>query len=169
MAAYSFRTRWRLEAPIDRVFGAIRDSLAWPSWWDAVIDVREIEPGEPNGTGNLRRYVMRGRLPYALAFDTRVTRLEAPTTLAGTATGELEGIGVWTLREVDGWTDVRYDWDIRTTRAFMNLAAPLPFVRQIFELNHDAVMRSGLRGISGLLGCRGLNIRDGEIAAAPAG
>ena len=102
---------------------------------------------------------MRGRLRYALTFDARVTRIEPPVVLEGTATGELEGTGVWTLREVEGWTEARYDWNIRTTRTFMNLAAPLPFVRRIFELNHDAVMGSGLRGISGLLGCRGVRVR----------
>ena len=160
MAAYSFTTRWRLDAPIERVFDAIHDSAAWPTWWDAVIDVREIEPGQADGTGNVRRYAMRGRLPYALTFDARVTRVEPPVTLEGTATGELEGTGDWTLREVDGWTEVRYDWNIRTTRTFMNLAAPLPFVRRIFELNHDAVMRSGLRGITRLLGCRGMSVRS---------
>jgi len=158
MADYSFTTTWRLEAPIERVFEAIRDSLAWPRWWSSVTAVTELRAGEPDGTGTLRRYTMKGRLPYLLTFDTRVTRFEPPVTLAGTATGELEGLGTWTLREADGWTTVRYDWNIRTTRRFMNLAAPLPFVRRIFELNHDAVMRRGLRGITGLLGCRGVNV-----------
>ena len=60
MAAYSFTTTWRLEAPAERVFEAIRDSLAWPRWWDAVIDVTELQAGAPDGTGNVRRYRCQG-------------------------------------------------------------------------------------------------------------
>ncbi len=54
------------------------------------------------------------------------------------------------LREEDGQTVARYDWNIRTTRWWMNLLAPL--ARGIFKSNHDIVMRSGAKGICGLLG-----------------
>ena len=73
MASYSFVTVWRLEAPIERVYDAIRDSLAWPSWWDAVTAVEERAAGDPTtGIGNVRRYTFKGALPYSLAFDLRV-------------------------------------------------------------------------------------------------
>ena len=39
MASYSFVTIWKIDAPIDTVYGAIRDSLAWPSWWPQVPSV----------------------------------------------------------------------------------------------------------------------------------
>jgi len=66
------------------------------------------------------------------------------------ASGELDGTGVWTLREEGGQTVARYDWNIRTTRWWMNLLAPL--ARGVFKSNHDVVMRSGAAGICGLLG-----------------
>jgi hypothetical protein len=69
------------------------------------------------------------------------------TIESGSATGELEGVGDWTLREDGEWTVVRYVWAIRTTRAWMNAFAPLPFVKEIFAFNHHAVMRNGLAGI----------------------
>lgn len=37
----------------------------------------------------------------------RVTRREAPTALSGAATGELEGVDDWTLREDGAWTVLR--------------------------------------------------------------
>jgi uncharacterized protein YndB with AHSA1/START domain len=151
MADYSFVTEWRLDAPIGRVYEAIHDSLAWPDWWSAVKAVEEIRPAkERNGIGNVRRYTFKGSLPYTLSFDLEVERVERPTSLAGRATGELEGTGVWTLREEDGQTVARYDWNIRTTRWWMNLLAPL--ARGVFKSNHDIVMRSGAKGICGLLG-----------------
>ena len=39
MSDYSFVTVWRLEAPIERVYELIRDSLRWPQWWAAVAAV----------------------------------------------------------------------------------------------------------------------------------
>jgi hypothetical protein len=151
MAEYSFVTEWRLDAPIDRVYGAIHDSLDWPTWWPAVKAVEEIRPAkERNGIGSVRRYTFKGSLPYTLTFDLEVERIERPTTLAGRASGELAGTGVWSLREEDGQTVARYDWNIRTTRWWMNLVAPL--ARGVFKSNHDIVMRSGAKGICGLLG-----------------
>jgi hypothetical protein len=82
----------------------------------------------------------------------RVTDREPPTSLVGSATGELEGVGDWSLRPDGERTVVRYVWAIRTTRAWMNLLAPVPFVDAIFRLNHHAVMRDGLKGIRRRLG-----------------
>ena len=151
MASYSFVTVWRLNAPIERVYEAIRDSLRWPEWWPTVTRVEQISAGDPKtGVGDVRRYTFKGSLPYTLSFDLRVERIEPPRTLAGRATGELEGTGVWTLTESDGGTVARYDWNVRTTRWWMNLLAPL--ARPLFKANHDLVMRSGARGICALLG-----------------
>ena len=126
MADYSFVTEWRLDAPIERVYEAIHDSLAWPDWWPAVKAVEEIRPPrERSGIGSVRRYTFKGSLPYTLSFDLAVERIDRPNVLAGRASGELEGTGVWTLREEGGQTVARYDWNIRTTRWWMNLLAPL--------------------------------------------
>jgi hypothetical protein len=81
-----------------------------------------------------------------------VTGREPPTSIVGVATGELEGVGEWTLWSEEDWTLVRYVWAIRATAAWMNLLAPLPFVDGIFRLNHHAVMRRGLAGIRARLG-----------------
>jgi uncharacterized protein YndB with AHSA1/START domain len=144
MARYSFVTEWRLDAPIDRVYDTINDSLAWPDWWPAVKAVEEIRPATGRGgMGSVRRYVFKGKLPYALSFDMTVERNERPRVLAGRAAGELEGTGVWSLREEDGVTLVRYEWKIRTTRLWMNVLAPL--AGGLFKSNHDFVMQSGRR------------------------
>ena len=152
MAEYAFATVWRLDAPIDAVYAAIRDSLRWPEWWSTVSRVEERSPGDPTtGLGNVRRYTFKGSLPYTLSFDLEVTDDSPPTRLAGRASGELEGTGVWTLSAGDdGGTHVRYDWNVRTTRWWMNVLAPL--ARPLFKANHDLVMRAGARGICRLLG-----------------
>ncbi len=152
MAHYQFVTVWRLQAPIERVFAEIDDVQSWPAWWPSVRRVDRREAGSGDGIGAVFDTTFVGRLPYTLEFQLRVTVREPPTAIVGVATGELEGVGEWTLWGEEDWTVVRYVWAIRTTAAWMNLLAPLPFVGAIFRLNHHAVMRTGLDGIRRRLG-----------------
>lgn len=152
MPQYRFVTVWRLQAPIDRVFAEIDDAEAWPTWWPNVRAVEPLEEGGPDRIGARYRTTFVGKLPYELRFELRVSAREPPTSLVGVATGELEGTGDWTLWTEEDWTVVRYVWAIRTTARWMNVLAPLPFVDEIFRLNHHAVMRNGLAGIRRRLG-----------------
>ena len=79
----------------------------------------------------------------------RTTRVEKPHLLEGNAEGELAGVGRWRLFERDGVTAALYEWNVHTTRAWMNLLAPL--ARPIFAVNHDYVMRNGGHGLAELL------------------
>jgi uncharacterized protein YndB with AHSA1/START domain len=149
---YSFLTTWCLEAAIEPVWEAIYDSERWPEWWRGVERVVEIEPGNDDGVGQLGRYTWRSRLPYELTFEVRTTRVERPHLLVGEALGELAGTGRWRLFESGGATAVLYEWDVRTTRPWMNLLAPL--ARPVFAWNHHWVMNSGANGLARLLGAR---------------
>jgi hypothetical protein len=112
--------------------------------------VVELEPGDEDGVGSLGRYVWKSQLPYRLVFDLRVTKVERPSFMEGTTTGELAGRGRWRLFEEGGVTAVVYDWDVRTTAPWMNVLAPA--VRPLFAWNHDVVMRWGGEGLARLLG-----------------
>ena len=122
----------------------------WPSWWKCVVGVDELEPGAADGVGQRLRLLFRTRLPYTLGFDVRVTRVRPPSELVAEATGELEGTGRWTLISADGGTRVRYNWDIRTTRRWMNLLAPV--ARPVFSWNHDELMSAGAQSLARRLG-----------------
>jgi hypothetical protein len=115
-----------------------------------VVGVEELEPGAADGVGKRLRLLFRTRLPYTLGFDVRVTRVQRPSELEAEATGELEGTGRWTLTPADGGTLVRYNWDIRTTRWWMNLLAPV--ARPMFSWNHDQLMREGGQSLARHLG-----------------
>jgi uncharacterized protein YndB with AHSA1/START domain len=152
MPGYEFLTTWVLEAPRERVWDAIRESEKWPEWWRGVERVVEVEPGDDEGIGQLSRYTWRSKLPYELEFEMRTTRVERPRLLEGQASGELSGIGRWRLYEEDGTTAVIYEWNVATTKRWMNAVAPL--LRPAFEWNHDWVMGHGGTGLAHLLGCR---------------
>jgi hypothetical protein len=151
MAHYAFVTRWRFEAPIESVWESIRRAEEWPTWWRGVERVEVLEPGGHDGVGGVRRFTWKSRLPYRLVLDVRTVAADRPRRLEGHAAGELEGVGVWTLLEDRGWTKVRYDWSVRTTKPWMNLLAPV--ARPLFAWNHDVIMRWGGEGLAGRLGC----------------
>ncbi len=152
MADYRFVTFWQADAPIDDVWEAIVHSERWPQWWPSVERVEELGPGDASWVGATRRMTFKGRLPYTLTFDSKATLVERPLRIDGDAVGELVGTGRWRLAERDGGTLVRYEWDISTSRAWMNALAPI--ARPIFKANHDWIMRRGARGLAALLGVR---------------
>ncbi|MFN7972155.1 MAG: SRPBCC family protein [Acidobacteriota bacterium] len=150
MAGYEFVTIWRVEAPIDKVWDAIYRSEDWPRWWKGVENVEELRKGDDAGVGSVRRYTWKSALPYRLVLDMTVTRVERPSRLEGTAVGELEGTGTWSLTADGAITTARYDWVVKTTKAWMNVLAPI--ARPLFSWNHDVVMRQGGQGLARLLG-----------------
>jgi hypothetical protein len=151
MAEYRFLTTWLLDAPCESVWETIHDQKGWPGWWKGVVEVVELDPGDEDGLGSRARMTWRSFLPYNLVFETHTTRLEKPHLLEGEVDGELAGVGRWRLFEQDEITAVVYEWNVRTTRAWMNLLAPI--ARPIFAWNHNWVMARGGEGLARRLDC----------------
>lgn len=154
MAASEFAlvTVWRLAASREAVWKELAAPEHWPEWWRYVKRVVELKPGDANGVGAVRRFTWSSRLPYSLAFDVTITKVEKPHLLEGAAHGELDGTGTWHLAESSGVVTVRYDWRVRTTKPWMRLMAPL--ARPVFAWNHHGVMRAGGEGLAKRLGTR---------------
>jgi uncharacterized protein YndB with AHSA1/START domain len=152
MAEYRFLTTWLVEAERERVWDAIYESERWPEWWRGVVETEHLAEGDESGVGQVGRYVWKSKLPYKLEFTLRTTRVERPRLLEGAASGELAGTGRWRFFEQNGITAVIYEWDVHTTRAWMNVLAPIG--RPLFAVNHDYVMRNGGEGIAKRLGAR---------------
>ena len=150
MARYRFLTAWSLAARREDVFAVLHDSERWPEWWRGVERVVKLEEGDDEGRGSLGRYTWRSVLPYRLEFDMRITRVERPHRMEGEAVGELTGAGRWRLYEDGGATAVLFEWDVETTRGWMNALAPV--ARPVFRWNHDWVMRQGGAGLARRLG-----------------
>jgi hypothetical protein len=153
VAEYAFLTTWLLDSPRQPVWEAIYDQERWPQWWRGVEEAVELRSGENGGdVGSVARMVWKSLLPYRVEFEVTTTRVERPHLLEGHAVGGLEGIGRWRFYEQGGVTAVLYEWNVATTKSWMNLLAPA--LRPAFEWNHDWVMARGGEGIAKLLGCR---------------
>jgi uncharacterized protein YndB with AHSA1/START domain len=157
VADYRFLTTWLLDSPREPVWDAIYDQERWPEWWRGVEEATEVRHGDDRGTGvdgvgTVSRLVWKSLLPYRVEFEVTTTRVEHPHLLEADAVGELTGVGRWRLYEQEGVTAVVYEWNVATTKAWMNLLAPI--ARPVFEWNHDWVMARGGEGLSRLLGCR---------------
>jgi uncharacterized protein YndB with AHSA1/START domain len=152
VADYRFLTAWLLDSPREPVWEAVYDQESWPSWWRGVEEAVEVRHGEESGVGTVSRMVWKSLLPYRVEFELTTTHVEPPHLLQADAVGELSGVGRWRFYEEDGVTAALYEWNVATSRAWMNLLAPV--ARPIFEWNHDWVMARGGQGIANLLGCR---------------
>jgi uncharacterized protein YndB with AHSA1/START domain len=153
LTQFHLTTHWSFRAPPLKVWDALAQPEAWPSWWRAVERVEVIEPGDADGVGAYRRLTWRTALPHRVAFNMRTLRVEKPALIEGRADGELAGTGRWTLAPVaagtsDG-TQVRYDWIVEVTKPWMRLIAPL--ARPVFAWNHDVIMDWGRQGLERLL------------------
>jgi hypothetical protein len=146
VGGYRFLTTWLIEAPREPVWEVIEDAVRWPEWWRGVERVEELAPGDERRVGSLYLIEWRSRIPYSLTFEFQVDHVERPLGMEGRAEGELAGRGRWRLFEQEGVTAVLYDWQVRTTKAWMNLLAPC--ARPVFEYNHDVVMRWGGEGLA---------------------
>jgi len=156
MAAAQFNlvTNWSLAAPLKRVWDELNHPDEWPQWWRAVKRVEMIAPGDASGVGATRRITWRTALPYEITFDMRATRIEPMSLLERRASGELDGVGRWTLTPTPAGTSVRYDWQVDLGKPWMQLLAPV--LRPAFAWNHNKVMGWGYEGL-----CKRLGIMPG--------
>ena len=150
MPSYRFLTTWLIDAPRERAWAELHDAVSWPDWWRGVVRVEELEPGDEDSVGARHLIKWRSRLPYPLEFEFVTDSVDAPREMAGRAFGELQGSGRWRLFEDGDVTAVLYEWNVETTKRWMNRLAPL--ARPVFAWNHDVVMRWGGEGLARRLG-----------------
>jgi hypothetical protein len=120
-----------------------------PAWYPAVEEVQTLAPGDEQGVGSRVGYVIKGRLPIRLAFEATIARVVPPRELELRAEGELAGTGRWLLDQQGDTTTVRYLWDVRTTKPWMNLVAPI--ARPLFTWNSKGVLLEAGQGLARFL------------------
>jgi hypothetical protein len=149
---YSFTTKWQIRAPLEKVWDVIERDSDWPLWWKGVEKAEVLDAGDSNGIGQIIHYEVKSFLPFILSFDYKVTTKETYKTISGVASGDLEGIGVWTFEENNGITYVQYDWNVVSTKKIVNLLSPV--LKCFFNYNHNLVMHWGAKRLAKKLHAR---------------
>lgn len=143
---YVFRDEWALPYSIDIVWPHIVNATAYPQWWGAVYhNVTPLNDLPPDQVGSMMAVRARGKLPYQIRFTGTVTRVEPPSRLGLTATGDLDGEGLWELEPVPAGTAVTFHWKVVARKPVIRLLSPL--LKPVFAWNHRWTMQVGEKAL----------------------
>jgi hypothetical protein len=139
---YAFVTRWRVPGTVEAVYDVLITGIEYPRWWPEVyLEVDEIALGGEHGLGKVGRLLTKGKLPYRLRWEMRVTEVRYPYGFTLEATGDFLGRGIWTFEQVGPDVDVTFDWQLRAEKPLLRY---LSFVfKPIFRANHHWAMARG--------------------------
>ncbi len=159
---YDFTTHWRVPGTIAEVSEILSDAEDLVRWWPSVyLDVTVLEPGGPDGVGQVVSLYTKGWLPYTLRWQFRVTESRAPHGFALDAWGDFVGRGVWTFAQAGEIARVTYDWRVRADKPLLRRLSFL--LKPLFSANHQWAMRQGQRSLRLELARR----RAGSSTAVP--
>lgn len=144
---YHFVTRWRLRGTCAEVADVLSDAEGLVHWWPSVyLAVRELEPGDERGVGKVVALHTRGRLPYTLRWQFRVTEVDHPRGFALDAWGDFVGTGRWTFVQDGPWVEIEYDWRIRADKPLLRYLSFL--LKPVFSANHRWAMDRGAESLA---------------------
>jgi Polyketide cyclase / dehydrase and lipid transport len=159
---FRITTRWRVQASIAEVAAVLTDAKAFPRWWGRVyLSVAVVAPGNAQGIGRKVSVLSKGKLPYSIRWTGELVAADLPHRWTIRASGDLTGIGVWTLSEADGWVEAVYDWRVSADRPLFRLLAPI--MAPVFAWNHRWAMARGEEGLRReVVWRRGQTLTDSE-------
>ena len=140
---YLFVDEWDVAAPPQAVFDALADARTYPKWWTPVYI--DVDADGPPVLGKVSKQHFKGRLPYHLHTQSKITRLEPPHVVQGDVEGDLRGRGTWTLTPTATGTHVRFDWKVYADRKL--LRALTPVLRPAFRWNHNWAIERAMEGL----------------------
>jgi carbon monoxide dehydrogenase subunit G len=144
---YYFCETWRVAAPIDRVWTAIRDLEAYSRWWTEFVEVKRLN--DLDGVGSQVAVHAKAALPYHMYFTLETVVEERPRLAIVKVWGDLDGEMRWQLETDGSGTNLIFDESVRTGKLLLNMFAPV--FKPLFAWNHRVMMASGERGLQGYL------------------
>lgn len=140
---YYFCEEWRVAAPIERAWAAIRGLEDYPRWWREFVEVKRLN--ELDGVGSQISVHAKAALPYHMFFTLETLVEERPTLAVVRVSGDLNGEMRWRFRPDGSGTHLIFDESVRTGKFLLNVFAPL--FKPLFAWNHRVMMASGERGL----------------------
>jgi uncharacterized protein YndB with AHSA1/START domain len=141
---YHFVTTWEFDHSQDKVWAALNDPARWPEWWQGLAR-SQVAPGAKNEPGAVIHLRWRAPIGYVLVLDLTLLKTVPLELVEFSAAGDLVGTGSTKLTATTGSTKVTIDWNVATTKAWMNRLAVI--LDPIFSYNHTLLMAAGERGL----------------------
>lgn len=137
--------RWSVPLAHEQVFDLLARPSHYGDWWDGgAIRCVEADPGEP-AVGKRATLAVKGFLPYTLTMITESLVVERPSRLVASSTGDLVGVGEWTIAAGGDGTIAVLDWKVSVARRFERLFARA--LGRVLEANHRWTMDRGREGL----------------------
>lgn len=118
----------------------------YPRWWGKVykriVVVKRAMQDKPGGKYEV---TVRGFLPYTLTIQNEVTLVQKPDRIEFVAVGDLEGKGTWLFNEVEGGTEIIFDWRVAANKQIIRLFSFL--LKPVFRANHVFCVRRAEEGM----------------------
>lgn len=109
------------------------------------LDVKVLEPGQPNGLGRVVSLFTKGWLPYTLRWQFKVTEVNTPQGFRLDALGDFIGRGTWAFEQDGDFVNISYDWKISAEKGLLKTFSFI--MKPIFSRNHEWAMARGLESL----------------------
>ena len=140
--AFHIVTTWHISGNVDEVAAILTDAESLPLWWpDVYLSTAISAPGDARGIGRQVACRSKGRLPYQMQWVATLVETQPPYTWTIAASGDLDGRGIWTLRQNGETVEAAYDWQIKAEKPILRLLSPL--LAPVFAWNHRWAMANG--------------------------
>jgi hypothetical protein len=135
-------TTWQVESNLQEVVEILTDALHLPDWWGEVyLGTKIIFVGDGQGIGRQIAVHSKGWLPYELNWVATLIESDQPHSWKISASGDLNGVGIWSLTQNGLVVEAVYDWRVRADKLILRLLSPL--LAPIFAWNHRWAMAKG--------------------------
>src|SRR3954462_4321078 len=118
VAQYHFLSEFTFRGDPERVWAALDDVPAWPTWWSWLKRVEVVRAALAAGrVGGIYRNTVRAPAGYGLTYDTEITAVDHLRRIDLDSRGDLEGRGRFIMRaRPDGTTDLAFHWLVGTPK-----------------------------------------------------
>jgi uncharacterized protein YndB with AHSA1/START domain len=143
---YHFLTHWHVAGTADEVYDLISNPSDYPRWWPSVyLKTTEIDAGDERAIGRRIQYHTKGWLPYTLRWESRAVEVDRPNRLTIRASGDFNGVGIWTFQQDGAFVNVAFDWRLTADKPLLRYLSFL--FKPIFSANHVWAMARGQQSL----------------------
>lgn len=144
---YSFKNEYRINTSPDIIWSILSDIESWPGIWKYFRTVQfrgEDKCLKQNITIDCE---VRAVIPYTFRFNTQIVKVTPCRELEVISRGDLNGRGIWTLKQIGESTLSSFTWEVEPVNLFVRMIEYIPFGRRLLRYSHNIMMENGYRSL----------------------